>query len=89
VFQLIAGGCIPGGSLDNLAYANTFTEWDGTTDAQKTLLTDAQTSGGLLLCVPRQNMEIVVKRLARLDVICASVIGQIVRSGKPNIMVRP
>jgi selenide,water dikinase len=89
VFQLIASGCIPGGSRDNLAYASTFTEWDGTTAAQKTLLTDAQTSGGLLLCVPPKNVETVLKRLTRLDVICATVIGHIVRSGKPKIMVNP
>ena len=89
VFRLIAGGCIPGGSRDNLAYASTFTEWHGTTAAQKTLLTDAQTSGGLLLCVPPQNVQTVLKRLARLDVICATVIGRIVRSSEPRLMVSP
>ena len=29
VFDLIAADCIPGGSRDNLAYANEFTEWEG------------------------------------------------------------
>ena len=57
VFDLIAQGCIPGGSRDNLAFANEFTEWDGTSNIQKALLTDAQTSGGLLLCVPRRMLE--------------------------------
>jgi selenide,water dikinase len=87
VFQLIAADCIPGGSRDNLAFAANFTEWDGATPAQKSLLTDAQTSGGLLLSVPRRNLEAVLKRLKRAHAPCAAVIGQIVQSGKPKIRV--
>lgn len=87
VFRLIAAGCIPGGSHDNLAFAGTFTEWDGATPTQKALLTDAQTSGGLLLSVPRRNLEAVLKHLKRDRALCSAVIGQIVRSGKPKIRV--
>ena len=87
VFRLIAAGCIPGGSHDNLALAGTFTEWDGATPAQKALLTDAQTSGGLLLSIPRRNLEAVLRTLKRDRPLCAAVIGQIVRSGKPKIRV--
>ena len=87
VFQLIAAGCIPGGSRDNLDFANKFTEWDGATPAQKILLTDAQTSGGLLLSVPRRNLDAVLKRLKSQRALCAAVIGQIVRSNKPGIRV--
>jgi selenide,water dikinase len=88
LFDLIAADCIPGGSRDNLAYANQFTEWDGVTDLQKTLLTDAQTSGGLLLSVPRKKLEGVLKLLKHHKVSCAAVVGQIVRSAKPKIRVR-
>lgn len=87
VFDLIAGDCIPGGSRDNLAYANEFTEWDRIPNHQKTLLTDAQTSGGLLLAVPRKNVNRVLKILSNLNTPCAAVIGQIVRSAKPKIKV--
>jgi selenide,water dikinase len=87
VFQLIANGCIPGGSRDNLDFANKFTAWDDTTPAQKILLTDAQTSGGLLLSVPRRNLDAVLKRLKTHHTLCAAVIGQIVQSGKPRIRV--
>ena len=87
VFDLIAAGCIPGGSRDNLAYANEFTEWDRVSDAEKTLLADAQTSGGLLLCVPERRLEAVLKLLKRLKTPCAAVIGRIVRSAKPKIRV--
>ena len=88
VFDLIAAGCIPGGSRDNLAYANGFTDWVGVTEAQKTLLTDAQTSGGLLLCVPPKNDKAVMKRLEKAGTLCAAVIGSIVRSSKPRVRVR-
>ena len=87
VFQLIAAGCIPAGSRDNLDFANKFTEWDGATPVQKAVLTDAQTSGGLLLSVPRRNLDAVMKRLKSHHALCAAVIGQIVRSSKPRIRV--
>ena len=90
VFDLIAANCIPGGSRDNLAYANDFTDWDGASLAQKTLLTDAQTSGGLLLCVPQKNLKAVMKQLKASKTLCAATIGRIVsigRSAKPRIRV--
>jgi selenide,water dikinase len=87
VFRLIAADCIPGGSRDNLEFASSFTEWDGAITTQRTLLTDAQTSGGLLLSVPRRNLDAVLKLLKRDHAPCAAVIGQIVRSGKPKIRV--
>ena len=87
VFQLIAAGCIPGGSRDNLAFAGNFTQWNGATAAQKALLTDAQTSGGLLLSVPRQNVDAVLKRLKRGRALCAAVIGRVMWSSRPAIRV--
>ena len=88
VFGLIAAGCSPGGSRDNLAYANQFTEWEGATAAQKTLLTDAQTSGGLLLCVSQKHLTTVLNLLGSLHAPCAAVIGRIVRSRKAHVRVR-
>ena len=87
VVKLIAAGCVPGGSRDNLEFAAGFTEWDGATPAQAVLLTDAQTSGGLLLSVPRRNLETVLKLLKGQHALCAAVIGNIVRSKKPRIRV--
>ena len=87
VVKLIAAGCVPGGSRDNLEFAASFTKWDGATPAQKVLLTDAQTSGGLLLSVPRRNLEKVLKLLKLHHALCAAVIGTIVASKKPRIRV--
>jgi selenide,water dikinase len=87
VFDLIAQGCIPGGSRDNLSYANEFTEWDGTSNVQKALLTDAQTSGGLLLCVPQKRLSAVLKLLKARRARSAATSGRIVRAAKPRIRV--
>jgi selenide,water dikinase len=87
VFQLISADCIPGGSRDNLEFASGFTKWNGATSAQKAVLTDAQTSGGLLLSVPRLNLDAVMKRLKGYHTLCAAAIGRIVRSSKPRIRV--
>jgi selenide,water dikinase len=87
VFQLISADCIPGGSRDNLDFANKFTEWVGATPIQKVVLTDAQTSGGLLLSVPRRNLDAVLKRLNSHHTLCAAAIGKIVRSSEPRIRV--
>jgi len=88
VFSLIAKNCVPGGSRDNLAFANHFTEWHAVSDAAKTLITDAQTSGGLLLCVPPRNLDDALRVLRRHQTPVADVIGRIERSRKPSIEVR-
>jgi selenide,water dikinase len=89
VFDLIDSECIPGGSRDNLEYAKRFTEWGAATAQMRTLLTDAQTSGGLLLSVPRNNLRAVLKLLKRMHTPCAAVIGEMVRSAKTKIRVGP
>jgi len=85
VWALIDKGCIPGGSKENLKTANEFTDWDGATDREKTLVTDAQTSGGLLLCVAPARLNQVLAILKQAGVISASIIGSIVRSNRPKI----
>jgi selenide,water dikinase len=87
VFDLIAKDCIPGGSRENLKTANDFTQWDAVNGAQKYLLTDAQTSGGLLLCVAPPRISEVLKILKRHRAPCATVIGLITRSARPKIWI--
>jgi selenide,water dikinase len=87
VLDLIAQDCIPGGSRENLETANAFVQWDVATEAQKYLLTDAQTSGGLLLCVPPRKLAEVVKVLKKHRTLCFAVIGEIVRTAKARIRI--
>ena len=87
VFELIQQGCVPGGSSDNLNTTNGFVEWDQVSDAQKILLTDAQTSGGLLLCVRRNRLDVVLEILRQFRAPCAVVIDEVIASARPKIRV--
>ena len=88
VLGLIAKDCIPGGSRDNLKTAEDFVEWGDAADWQKVLLADAQTSGGLLLCIAPRQLNRVLKILKEACTLCAVVIGQIVRSPKAKVRVQ-
>jgi selenide, water dikinase len=88
VFDLIEQDCVPGGTRQNLATAEAFTDFDGATAAQKVLLTDAQTSGGLLLCVAPRHLNRVLKLIRNARSASAAVIGTIVRAREPLIAIR-
>ena len=88
LIDLIKKDCIPKGSRENLDTAEAFTDWGEATGAQKILLTDAQTSGGLLLCVAPKYLDSVLKILKKQGTPCATVIGRIIRSKKPTIEIR-
>jgi selenide, water dikinase len=79
IFDLIERDCIPGGTLDNLKAALRTTDFQSTSPVQRTFLADAQTSGGLLLCVPERLLKKVFAVLKKYRTPCAAVIGQIVR----------
>jgi selenide,water dikinase len=76
--DLIEQNCVPEGSRQNLYAATVAVDWGGTDEAHRILLTDAQTSGGLLLCVTEANLEKVLNILRKAGTPSASVIGKIV-----------
>ena len=90
IADLIEQGCIPGGSRENLVGTTVAVDWGNTDDPQRILLTDAQTSGGLLLCVPEAKLEKVLGILRQRRTPCAAVIGRITahRSRRPLICVK-
>ena len=89
VLGLIESGCVPGGTKTNLETAGELTEFeDAVTPGRRLLLADAQTSGGLLLCVPERKKEQVLAMLKSERVLCAALIGRIVRAKQANILVR-
>ena len=58
----------PGGSLDNrLFYGSQVHFGLGIDEASQMLLFDAQTSGGLLLCVPAEKLPAFTRRAAQVD----------------------
>jgi len=76
--DLIELRCVPEGSRQNLHAATILVDWASTDEARRILLTDAQTSGGLLLCVAEANLEKVLSLLRKACTPSAAVIGKIV-----------
>jgi len=61
-------GCFPGGAFDNLAYFGAEVKFTREIDeSSKMSLFDPQTSGGLLLGVPQEQLSAFLKRAQELD----------------------
>jgi selenide,water dikinase len=88
--ELAQAGVVPGGSKRNLKNMEPRVRFDPEVDdVTRLLLADAQTSGGLLLCVPAENVSALVARLAGEGSI-AAVIGELVpRTSDSWIAVTP
>ena len=78
ISDLIEQSSIPEGSRQNLYAATVAVDWGSTNEASRILLTDAQTSGGLLLCVAEAKLEKVRNILRKARTPSAVVIGKIV-----------
>ena len=87
IADLIKRDCVPGGTRDNLAAANSLVDWKNASDQQKILLTDAQTSGGLLLCVAQPSLAKVLRVLEKARTPCAAIIGKITRRRTPLLCI--
>ncbi len=70
---LVSAGHIPGGTNRNLEDTAAVVDWGATDDELRTLLADAQTSGGLLIALPPDAAEALVAELGTP----AAVIGAI------------
>jgi selenide,water dikinase len=79
IVDLISRDCLPGGTRDNLKHARQNIDWQDTPKPLRILLTDAQTSGGLLLCVNQRHLTKVLDVLKKSGAPLAAVIGKIVR----------
>jgi selenide,water dikinase len=78
VGELIDQGCVPQGSRDNLNATTALVDWARTDESRRILLTDAQTSGGLLLCVREANLKNVLRVLRKAGIPSSALIGKIV-----------
>lgn len=77
VLDLIDAGCVPGGSKKNLSHSEPHTHFDEhVSDREKLIFADAQTSGGLLLSVPDENLDAVMETLEETGAPCAVIIGK-------------
>lgn len=84
---LAEAGHVPGGSTRNLEDLTADLEWSATVPPTvRTLLTDAQTSGGLLLSVPANRVDALVTQLKGRTPVVA-VIGRVVHGPAGRISV--
>lgn len=80
VLELIAGGVVPGGTRHNAQTHATFTDFAPSVPEEVRIgLSDAQTSGGLLISIARENLSLLVRELSDRSTM-AAVVGE-VRSG--------
>nr|CAG4712852.1 unnamed protein product [Naegleria fowleri] len=58
VYDLVLSDVIPGGTVNNMNFVSTVTKYeDSVSSIHRTILNDAQTSGGLLFSVPSHEVE--------------------------------
>jgi selenide,water dikinase len=88
VTKLAAEGCVPGGTRRNLAYARPLASVaPGIDETMLLVLADAQTSGGLLLCLPAARAAEALAALKDEGVARAAIVGAVLARGEPHIDV--
>ena len=87
--EMIAQEAVPGGTTRNLESLQDAVRFaDSVSDADRTLLADAQTSGGLLIAVAAERVERLRAALARETTPAAALIGRVVAGAAGTITVR-
>lgn len=88
VMGLIDMGVIPGASFRNKEFAEEHCEFDREVDYNhKILLFDAQTSGGLFMCAPRDKASEMVEKLKQAGYPATAVIGKVIEKGEKAVFV--
>ncbi|HLN54868.1 MAG TPA: selenide, water dikinase SelD [Bacteroidales bacterium] len=88
-YNLTDDGCIPGASFRNLEYAGAFIGEAEDLDYNLRMIAfDAQTSGGLLMCVPEVKASAVLNDLRSAGLNSASVIGSVSEKGDKFLYLR-
>lgn len=81
--ELVERDCIPDGTWNNMDYLEGIVDWEATVPREmKVLLSDAQTSGGLLIAVPKKHADALLDALAKTQT-PAETIG-LVLAGQPG-----
>ena len=82
-------GLVPGGTGRNMDFYRKMIDLDGDIDQQMLdILFDPQTSGGLLIAVPKAKAETLLKGLHRNRINDAAIIGEVVSKPAGKIVIR-
>jgi cysteine desulfurase len=82
-------GAVSGGTRGNLEYYSSWIEWDDHLSLiERFMLSDAQTSGGLLIAIPEKWSEKLLEALHAAGVKNAAIIGKMTSSGPGRVSAR-
>lgn len=86
--ELVRANAVPGGTTRNADAAKDWTTWSADVDpVVRTILCDAQTSGGLLIAVAADAVDALVEALKREGAPSAAVVGRITDRGSTTVEV--
>lgn len=90
VWELAKEGCIPGGTRKNYSFLQEkeAVTWDpGIDEMTRLVISDAQTSGGLLIAVAKEKSQDLRSRLEGRKTLAAALIGEMVDDSSGRIRV--
>lgn len=77
VMDLIGQGCVPGGTKKNRKHYGQHVTFEGLSEAEELLVSDAQTSGGLVISVAPEKADAMVASLREHGALASHVIGKV------------
>jgi selenide,water dikinase len=87
VKELAGRGAVPGGTARNLAAVERFTDFGDLEAVDRTILADAQTSGGLLIAVPSDRSDALLAALRSEGTLTAATVGEVVGTHPGRVVV--
>jgi selenide,water dikinase len=88
-YDLAKLGCLPGACFRNLEYIKPDAETDSCSNIElKMLMTDAQTSGGLLICCKNDDVDNILTELKDSGYLYSSVIGVVVEKQDKSLFFK-
>ena len=87
-WEFVEEGIVTGGTHANHQFLEGAVIWEDISQEEQLVLSDAQTSGGLLIAVRPESLKDLLQRLRKREALAAAVIGEITTDNPPHIRVR-
>ncbi len=88
VKNLAAAGIVPGGTYNNLDFVKNDVDFGHLSTTDRLLLCDAQTSGGLLIALPKKFSDDFIAKLSQQEEDNIYIIGEFTKRGKGIIRLK-
>ena len=89
-WDYVRAGVAPGGTHANRRFLEDWVDYDPAIGKdEQLLLADAQTSGGMLIAVPRARLEALLDALGRHETPVRAVVGEVFEGPAGRIRVAP